>query len=791
MISNQDKHYKHRYQFLFLLFLIINLLFINCAPMRPKTLKKEGSSSVDPTPTPTPNPSPSPSGSPLPTPSQSPSPSPSGSPPPTPSQSPTPSPTQSPSPSPSPVVACPAGNNFVNGANDITTPPTLDSQNRRYFKIGTKPFFPIGTYGFAFNMLSNQDKHSADSSGKTLRQAIEERNKTHLDLLANNGLNFTRYWINWGAVTNTENTSEDWDKHLITPYQRNGPGNASDNRPKLDLTKFNNEYFEMLSQFVDYAKSKGIVLQLIMLDCWHSGQFGERFGYLDRDFYKGNNNINGLNFTSRDQWFATSGNIWNHHKSFIRKVIDTIGSRPNIIWDTCNENTQSQEFDEAIANEIRAYESSKGFSQHLIVGRTASSANNIEIPEHMRVAGHKTPADKSSQSIEQMRESLANTQYAWSQPLITDNDCCGGQPSAHLVRRKAWMALTGGGYTSLFNSESYTKFALNSENTTLYTKYLGHVKKLLNAAGTNLPNMRPAPNDNTIVKQNVAYALYKPNSDFIVYFPYGGTSFVNGLPSRFRSVWYDPREDVLYGAGSGPNFTTPDSRDWVLYIQDTSQFPTCQQITNPPPTSYQPPHLAFTKTLSGLVHKVTQNPPYEKVLTFSVPPNRRFRKLEAEIDVKIPKWSTGWQGDNNKRWHMVLWLQRSRSWQSYSPQFGNVLSYINLIPRSGYVEVNSQTNIHGNAPHQMFQISGNSNISEGNTYHFHVIYDAESGKITTRILKAGSEVFSMTGPAYTAFLDTLSSGEFLLGVGHKEFEEGPECPSIDWEYSNFEVRLYE
>jgi hypothetical protein len=541
---------------------------------------------------------------------------------------------------------------------------------------------------------------------------------------------------------------------------------------------------------VNYANSKGIVLQLILLDCWHSGRYGKNHGFHDLDFYKQNNNVNGKNFGTTEEWQATSGPIWDLHSQFVKKIIDTVGSKPNVIWETCNENTGSQSFDEAIATLVAQYETTKGFQNKLIVG-WPSSSGKIHINEHMKVAGHKTPADNSAQSVEAMRQQLATSQWSWNSPLITDNDCCGGQPSASLVRRKAWLALTAGTHTSLFNSESYRLESRISDNFALYLKELGYLSKFIKLYGPDLASMAPAPNDNSVVNRDVAYALYSSNKEYIVYFPFGGTSVIQNInPAQYSGIWFDPQTGKTQPASLSGQMSTPNDKDWVLYLKNTSQLGSCNLPEDSGSSSYTPPTLAHVRNLNGLIHRPTTIP-YTKLLQIDVPTQTRYRFMEMSIDVKVTQWNLDWNGDPKKDWHMAYWLQRGNRWQSYSPQYGNVLGMVNIYPQGGSVVVNFQSNIHGNGRDQMFLIKGNADIQTGRTYRFKQIYDAEGGTITLEIFYGSQKIFSQSGPAYAHIVDTLGNNHFQLGLSNAHDDAGPESPSVNWEYSNFELKLYQ
>ena len=78
------------------------------------------------------------------------------------------------------------------------------------------------------------------------------------------------------------------------PWQRTGPGNALDGKPKFDLTKFNPEYFTRLRERVVAAGRRGMYVSVMLFEgdvlhyaskpwCWDGHPFNAA------------NNINGIN----------------------------------------------------------------------------------------------------------------------------------------------------------------------------------------------------------------------------------------------------------------------------------------------------------------------------------------------------------------------------------------------------------------------------------------------------------------------------------------------------------------
>lgn len=388
-----------------------------------------------------------------------------------------------------------------------------------------------------------------------------------VDLLEEHEIDLFRVWINWGNVGNDTGPIEaQWDRYIEHPWLRVGPELAIDGEPRFDLDQPNPAYDALVDDAVAYAGERDIVVQVMLLDCWHAG-FGLQYGFGELDYFHQQNNTNAVHFEGHEQWIATSGPVWDRHAAFVERVVGAIGHHPNIVWETCNEMqaansadpiaSASHPFHVAIADVIHATEDAHGHPRHLVVP--------VDLPEHRTVAGHRTPANGQGEEepVEAFHRRLADEQFAWGLPLVSDNDCCGGEPDATLLRAKAWAALTGGGQVDVFNNELFASAVMNAQNTHDGMRWVGHVGRLLREREIDVAGM--APHDELVTEG--AWCLARPGEDAIVYVP-GGLAEVtiDALPPAYDAIWFDPREGTTQAAGSGPTFVAPTADDWVLHV---------------------------------------------------------------------------------------------------------------------------------------------------------------------------------------------------------------------------------
>ena len=430
----------------------------------------------------------------------------------------------------------------------------IDPVDPRRLTWRGQPFYAAGYYpGAAFNMTG------PDFGGDYLgfHTAV-------MDALAAGGVNYFRVWINWGNVGNASAPIEDqWDRHILHPYQRTGPGEAVDGAPKFDLDAWNPDYFTWLAAAVDLAGDRDLVVQVILLDCWHAG-FGLQYGFGELDYFAAGNNINGLAFADEAAWLDTAGPVFARHRAFVERVVDTLGERDNLVWETCNEkragshatpdDTRMDAWHAAIADVVRAREAALGLAAHRLI-------MPVDLPEHRTVAGHETPKD-GGESIADMRARLADEQFAWGLPLISDNDCCPGEPDADAVRVKAWAALTAGAHVDVFNNEMFKSAVLGNANTAAGIRSVGLVAAFVRTLAVELAGM--TPNDGLVSGDAWTYA--RPGEEYVVYLPNGGQVEIPGLPPA-SARWWDPREGGAQDAGSGPIFVAPGPGDWALHVR--------------------------------------------------------------------------------------------------------------------------------------------------------------------------------------------------------------------------------
>ncbi len=407
-------------------------------------------------------------------------------------------------------------------------PPRIHPADGRRLYWNGATWYPVGYYPANGALTSDQTDYA-------------NFYRDLLDRLAENRINYMRAVFNMGQPYGD----------AMTVYERTGPGLAADGRPKFDLTRFNRTYFDYWRSVAEYALSKGIVLQISITDLWHNHDTivevngpGRIWG-MQFDFYRAENNINGIDAADHTAWMSETHPVFAYHQALIRKLVDTMGDLPNIVWEIGNQ-TGRTDWELRLADFLTAYEQSRGLPVRLVMPR--------DLPGHQFVPGQCVwdPVQVHS---------LLVGAYGWNLPLLADNDCIyPGDPDTR--RRRAWAALTAGAHINLFHLELASPAVLDSRDAADGMRYLGYLRTFLEELDVDLAGMRPSDG---LVTHGWAYA--RPGREYIIYLISGGGTTVRGLPAAYSAVWFNPRDGRTRSAGGGPTFIAPDDRDWVLYIR--------------------------------------------------------------------------------------------------------------------------------------------------------------------------------------------------------------------------------
>jgi len=132
------------------------------------------------------------------------------------------------------------------------------------------------------------------------------------------------------------------------PFTRSGPGEALDGRPKFDLTRFNQPYFDRLRLRVTAARDRGMYVIVMLFQGFSIVRKDDSHG----DPWKGHpfhaaNNVNGLDGDPKHEGNGlqttclTVPAVTAVQEAYVRKVIETINDLDNVLYEITNEDTGS------------------------------------------------------------------------------------------------------------------------------------------------------------------------------------------------------------------------------------------------------------------------------------------------------------------------------------------------------------------------------------------------------------------------------------------------------------------
>ena len=165
----------------------------------------------------------------------------------------------------------------------------------------------------------------------------------YLDFLRERNHNVIRLWAweqaRWAPWSDGKGQNpSDW---FISPnpYARTGPGKALDGKPKFDLEKWDDAYFDRLRTRVRQAGERGIYVSVMLFQGWSSAK-----GWLGGTPWRGHpyhpeNNVQGLSGNTKGDTGPALDDprVRERQAAYIRKVIDTLNDLDNVLYEVTNE----------------------------------------------------------------------------------------------------------------------------------------------------------------------------------------------------------------------------------------------------------------------------------------------------------------------------------------------------------------------------------------------------------------------------------------------------------------------
>jgi len=444
-------------------------------------------------------------------------------------------------------------------ASTAKGPLRIHPENPRYFTNGSgKAVFLTGSHTWA-----NFQERGVE--GKTPDFDYER----YLDFMQGYGHNFMRMWAWEQAQWMQFVPSDTLIRYKPIAYVRTGPGRAIDGKPKFDLSRFNQAYFNRLRERVIQAGERGIYVSVMLFQGFSVEQKGtkgvdpKKGNAWDGHPFNAKNNMNDINGDlngdgeGNETHTLKNPKVTRLQERYIRKVIDTLNDLDNLLWEISNESHPgSIEWHYHMIRFIKAYEATKA-KQHP-VGMTSSPITNPPL-----FAG---PADWISPNGKSYLNDPPDTKGR--KVIIVDNDHIRPWDSDP---EWVWKNFMRGNQFILM--DHYMDFRMNSPNKPdpkhdPARKAMGLTRKL--ADGVNLVSLVPHRD-----LASTHYCLADPGREYLIYRPTSksGTFSVTLKPGTYSVEWINTSSGKKvysqdHRLNTGENaFVSPFDGPVILHLQ--------------------------------------------------------------------------------------------------------------------------------------------------------------------------------------------------------------------------------
>jgi uncharacterized protein DUF6298 len=425
-----------------------------------------------------------------------------------------------------------------------TGPLTVHPTNPRYFTDGSgKAVYLTGSYDSA-----------AIGDGYNFT--------AHLDLSNKYYHNFIRLWP-VRAPKGREGSTYTYSD--LQPWQRTGPGIAADGKPKFDLTKFNQAYFDKLRSYVTDAQTRGVYIGVMFFEGWWlAAEQDGRVEVSPWHPFNANNNINGANADVNgdgkvyEYYINPPAKVKLLQHAYVKKVIDSVNDFDNVLYEIVNEaKIGSASWQVEMVDHVRSYESSKP-KQHPVGMTSFYHDSNTNL--------------------------MFSSNAHWVSPGISDYKnnppAANGKKVILIDSDHLWGYGRGSGSTWVWKSflRGLNPIYIDKSPPLNNIVKSPEVEKIRWAMGDShryadkmsLSAMTPQGN-----LSSTGYALANPGAEYLIYQPGSGPFSVTLQPATYQVEWFNPATrqtspGEAVNGGSAQTFTPPFSGDAVLYLKNTN-----------------------------------------------------------------------------------------------------------------------------------------------------------------------------------------------------------------------------
>jgi hypothetical protein len=430
-----------------------------------------------------------------------------------------------------------------------TGPLRVSSENSRYFATPDgKPVLLTGSHTWQ----NFQDTGYGDPPPVFDYPA-------YLDFLQRNNHNFFRLWV-WEQTRWSNEIVRDDYFSLPSPYLRAGSQLALDGKPRFDLDRFDQSYFDRMRERIVAAGNRGMYVAVMLFDGWSieacKGELCDNNPWQGHPFNRANN-LNGVDgdlsgdASGEETQTLASPQITARQEAYVRKVIDTVGDLDNVLYEISNEGpANSAPWQYHMIEVIKAYEAARG-KVHPVGMTSTYPGDNQDL--------WNSPADWISPNGDVNNPPLTTGDKV----VLSDTDhLCGlcGDSSW------PWKSFTRGEnpiYMDAYDGAYGIGGRMDDPTAESIRANLGYVRQY--ASQLDLATAKPQPD-----LCSTGYCLAN-SEQYLVFTPGNGfTISLNG--GAFDGQWLDPDTGRVISvsnihADSGGEFHAPFSGPAVLYLK--------------------------------------------------------------------------------------------------------------------------------------------------------------------------------------------------------------------------------
>ncbi len=396
----------------------------------------------------------------------------------------------------------------------------------------------------------------------------------------------------------------------LCPWERPGPGQANDGKPRFNLDQFNDAYWKRAVAYFEDAKKQGIFPLIQVWDecsCESAPSGEERW---NKNPFNPDNNINdlpdlprGVADGDRDNAFYNVKNekLMRYQDRFVREALDRLGRLP-VIWDVGNEvGLDSRIGDDWIrhwADFFKAYEKehpgvrilstidcnlNNGYYDRInnfdVINVHGAHGPHATMPFHLKGQPDKNPGD-SRVNVKKLQADLEYWYNRYKKPLVnsritSDPDRKRGiddRPGNALeTRHILWGHFLSAAHFISFRNDAENSWAPQALTT---ERQQAQLRKFIDGfefwkCTPRLEDIVKTPDAVVLAEAGRQYTFYAPNG------PHFGNSFTADLSGAegktFQARWFDPRagefgEPFKVQPGKEVKFTLPSDEDWALLL---------------------------------------------------------------------------------------------------------------------------------------------------------------------------------------------------------------------------------